>query len=390
MVNDLRANSPAPTKVDTAASDACTRSGIVALLLSVALLLLIPYWVHRPAVVALGRYVAIRDELAVNLTELKDDLFWQHYVASHPEANSMSISKLLKLQVDESFISKAASGKRPLKHPTVAKKAPARKINTDSGTVLLPAPGMLTAKPFGNISEMRPIADFFSKLNDPDLLTQARQFSYFFNLSIFTWATKRNDLLVQRIDTSDCYRGKGNPMASYKVPAPAFFVPAIKKDVLLNCFTLRDVRELARFQLPRVTNPTQLGGSVGQQVEISTGSLPHDPLMASIAAQIVLFFVIVYFTTFAGEAILSPDFPAPGTLFGAFSRSPWGLVALFLALCSPLFASLGVAYCSGKWQLIVCSLAIFVAVSAVFRVLQRKSYFGPLFQTFTQRFALRD
>jgi hypothetical protein len=49
---------------------------------------------------------------------------------------------------------------------------------------------------------------------------------------------------------------------------------------------------------------------------------------------------LLYLGAFAREAVKSPNFPAPGTLFGAFRRSPWTLVVFFVALWTPLTTSL--------------------------------------------------
>lgn len=378
MTDDPRHDIAEPTKADEAASEACTRSGAVILLLFVALLLLIPYWIRRPINIALGRYVAIRHELAVTLGELQDDPFWQGYLASHPSAESMSIAQLAKLQVNETSIINAMTGKKSPEHPTVPKNTPEHNGSLKSGPPRLSPPTMLSANAFGPISEMRPISELFSALDDSDLLAQSRQFSNFFDLSIYTWATKRDDLLVLRVDISPCYMGKGDPMASYKGPKPALFVPAIKKDVLLKCFTLQDVRELAQLELPKVSNPTPLGGSIGQAVEVTTGSLPRDLYMASIVVQILLFFTIMYFAAFAREATSSSSFPAKGTLFSAISKSPWTLLVFLIALWAPLVASVALAYFSRKWLLWLFTVGIFVAIGSAHAVLQRKSLFKPL------------
>lgn len=378
MADDPRTDNAEPTKADEAASEACTRSGAIILLLFVALLLLIPYWIRRPREIALSRYVAIRHELTVSLDGMQDDPIWQAYVASHPAAESMSVGQLLQVEVDVTSLSDAMTGKKPLRHPAVPARTPMHNGSVKSGPAHLVPPTMLNAKVFGSISEMRHVAELFSSLNDSDLLTQARQVSNFFNLSIYTWAMKREDLLIQRIDTSPCYTGKGVPMPPYKGPSPPFFVPSIKEDALLSCLTLRDVRELAQFQLPRISNPMQLGGAVGQTVEVATGSLPHDLYMASIVVQILLFFSIMYFAAFAQEATSSLSFPAKGTLFCAVSNSPWSLLVFLLALWAPLLASAALAYCSQKLILALCSLAVSVATWSAYRVLQRNSFFKPL------------
>jgi hypothetical protein len=88
-----------PTKVDLAASEACVRSGTLALLLSVALLLLVPSWREQPNYAALRHYLGDRIILASLVDQLDDDPFWQKYKASNPGAESTAIAELLRASV---------------------------------------------------------------------------------------------------------------------------------------------------------------------------------------------------------------------------------------------------------------------------------------------------
>jgi hypothetical protein len=99
-VADVPATNIEPTKVDTAASEACIRSGTFALLLSVVLFLLIPYWRHQEKAIALRQYRALRNNLVLYLEMLDDDPYWQKYSASQDAAESMSIAQLLELSVE--------------------------------------------------------------------------------------------------------------------------------------------------------------------------------------------------------------------------------------------------------------------------------------------------
>lgn len=388
MTNNLEANSSKLTRVDIAASEACTRSGIIALLLSVALLLLIPYWIHRPAVVALGHYVESRINLAINVDQLGDDPFWLHYVASHPEAESVPISQLLKVRVDMSSISDVEVGKASPRTPPSAKTSHGHGSNPKPEHLVPPPPTNLSVTVKTEVAEIHSIANSLAELDESDVLTEARHYSNYFNISVLKWSLKRYDLLIQRVNTEGCY--KGELVRPYKLHESPYFIPAINNEAILNCFTLHDVRTLAQFQLPQISNPTQLGGDIGQRVELTTGSLPRDPFLASLAAQVILFFVMVYFAAFLSEAALSPDFPVQGTVFGAFSKSQWSLFVFLLALWGPLLASLAVAFYSLNWELMACSVAIFFAVRPAYRALRRKSYFDPLFEALAKKLSLRS
>jgi hypothetical protein len=203
----------------------------------------------------------------------------------------------------------------------------------------------------------------------------------FFEFSIIRWATKRDNLIYENMLRSMfgtmCFSGQWE--IPYKEQKVEHFVPALDKDALLNCLTLRDVRELAQFEIPTFSNPMQFQGSVHRGVEVNPSSLmPKDLYMASVLAQLLLFFAIVHFGAFAREAVSSVGFPVQGTLFSAFSGSRGTLLVFLLALWSPVCVSLAVAVASRKWSLIPYSVLIGCATLFAYLVLQRKSFFSAL------------
>lgn len=169
------------------------------------------------------------------------------------------------------------------------------------------------------------------------------------------------------------YQQKGKSRLSY--------VPALTTEALLNCLTVRDVRELAHFEQPTISNPMELGGRIGPTVELAPGSLPGraiDIQAATFAIQALLFFAVMYFGAFARDAVTSSTFPVSGTLFGAFSKSRSTLIVLLLALWTPFVASAVVALVSLRWAFVACTLFIGSAVLSVHLVFGRKSYFHRL------------
>jgi hypothetical protein len=118
----------------------------------------------------------------------------------------------------------------------------------------------------------------------------------------------------------------------------AHYTPQLDTKAMYDCLTLHNVRDLAGFELPTFTNPSSMGRRAAQDVDLSPGSLPRDPYMATIVDQILLFLVLAYFTVFAHEATALEGFPAAGTLFGAFSISRWARIVFFLALWKPFMA----------------------------------------------------
>lgn len=86
--------------IDEAASSACTKSGAIALGISVILLCLIPYWQHRPIDKALVNYLDSRVLLNMDLDQLEQDPLWGYYKQSHPKAELTPLSKLPKVYPD--------------------------------------------------------------------------------------------------------------------------------------------------------------------------------------------------------------------------------------------------------------------------------------------------
>jgi hypothetical protein len=409
-----------PTAADRASSDACTRSGAFALLLSVVLLSLIPYWLERPKRIALGDYLIDRLNLAISLEKLDDDPVWRRYEDSHAAAESTSIANLNK----ESFeipSGTAIPGAKPSQDtPTggshvppgpISRKpgpaaamgvSPPKKAESRSATVPGPVsllgrippvskspPPRIPAAPINisvtvngdttTVNELSQIAKLLTKLNDSEMLSRSVQVSNFFNQSVVRWVNKRSMLVYRNAVLNSC--------ATKELEAPhrgnqsRFFISALDNDVLLNCSTLADIRELARFEFPAaVFNPPQFGETFGAQVDISPGALPRNLYYASILTQVLLFFVIMYFSAFAREAasLSTTVFPSRATLFGAFSRSRSTLAVFLVALWSPLLASLAAAVTSRQWPMFLCSLFIFYAVLSANRVLQQKSYWALL------------
>jgi hypothetical protein len=374
MADALRNSSSEPTSVDTAASAACTRSGAFGLLLTVALSLLIPYWMQRRNEVALGNYIAYRANLANQIETLDDNPPWKEYKDSNKTAESLSIAELMKVSVESPKIVPE------IKAQTNTSSAAAQpKIQHDPNRWTPSPPADLSVHMTAKLDVMIPIADSLNRLNDSDLLSRSRVVSNFFEFSIVRWVNKRSNLIYENMTATNCCTKQQHWEIWDNTQQSAHFVPELDKDALLNCLALRDVRVLAQFELPTFSNPVQSEGRIEREVDINPSSLmPRGLYISSVLVQLLLFFVIVHFGAFAGEAVSSAGFPVQGTLFSAFSGSRGTLLVFLLALWSPLFASMAVAVTARKWSLVPYSLLIGCAILFAHLRLQRKSYFRAL------------
>jgi hypothetical protein len=369
-----------PTAADKAASDACTRSGAFALLLVALLLLLIPYWIERRYDLALAKYIATRQNLALEVATLDMDPVWLKYKAAQPAAESTSIADLLRAQVEvgptrvqaTSAVPKTAATKgapqESRKHP-LGPRQPEPPSNL-SFTVISP-PTKLNWVPA--------IAGFLRDLNDSEMLTQSRKVSHFYDFTVIKWLQMRNILVYENSQADQPCNTPGKELEVPHAPTTnPYFVPSLYEDDLLQCLTISDVRRLAQFELPAIANPTEDVWPTSREIELSPGALPRNPYLASLAVNALLLFVLIYFGSFVREAASSPDFPVPGTLFSAFAKSRLSVLALSIALLSPAIASIAVAVVARMWTLGFCSAGVTLAVLFASFPLARKSYFMDL------------
>jgi hypothetical protein len=347
------------------------RSGAFALLLSMALFTMIPYWLHRAEQIALVNYVALRLSLAGAVETLDGSVNWKTYRASNPDAESMTVAELLKVQVHSD--------------PMPLRAAPAQNGPSVSGEGTAVPLGSQWRKPnpptnvqlsvTSPIDEISVIADLLVKLDDSQLLTKSRNVSIFYNNAVFRWAIKRHALLSSH---AAAYPGGVVWEDPTRPDTPDNFVPSWGKDRVLNNLTISDVRELASFELPQLSDTTSIGANGEREIDFSPGSLPRTLFAATLCAECLLLFVIVHFGAFAREAVFSESFPAVGTVFSAFGRSGGTLFIFGVALCVPLIASFAILMVARKWEFILLTVLIGCAVYWVFRVFQRKRYFGEI------------
>lgn len=376
-------HSAGSAEIETAASQACTRSGTFALLLAVVLFLLSAYWVQEKNPLAAAQYTAHRNTLTIHLETLDEDPLWQSYKQRNPEAEDTAMSALFHAAgtVTQNIGMPTTTGTGTggaAAPPLIAPSAIGRKSSAQSQQHVAPAPptNITVTTSFTNEPpEMAQVREDLELLNDSQMLTRARQASNFFELSIIRWVSKVGTTVYAN-DT----RGISHAPV-LELPAksrPTHYTPQFDKKALMDCLTLRNVRDLATFELPVFTNPDSMMRHAAQEVEMSPGSLPKDPYMATITAQLLLFLVLTYFAAFTRESASSETFPLRGTLFGVFSRSGWMTVVFFLALWTPFAACCAVLIASPKATLSIGLIPVALVTLFVQRTLEKTSFFGSV------------
>jgi hypothetical protein len=400
------------SKLETTASEACTRGGAFALLLSLALASLIPVWSHRKDEIILGRYLTLRLNLVAALDALDENPIWQEYKLAH-DTESVPLKQLADILINSNTL--APFNNSPQDTPSTKPPTPTPRANpsgpTDppdhhtgldvegfvrirpaayhviqNGPTCKPTdpgcPGPPTGLAFVvGFEEAQQAADYLAQLNDSDLLTRSRNASDVFNFSIYRWVLKRDNLIAQSARKGPLHATKVDGVPNPR--APANFAPAADEAALLN-LTLGAVRELAKAELPPISNTVKLGPNE-PEVDLTPGSLPRSLYGASLFGQLLLFFVIIYFDAFARKAVSATHFPSQETLFGAFAGARPTLAVFLLALWTPSAVSLGILLVSfggtsigGTLGLALCSVLIGLASLSVNASLNSRFYFRPL------------
>jgi hypothetical protein len=267
---------PPDIRTESAASDACTRSGAFALLISVGLVLLIPFWLDRPAELARGEYISARLNLSLLLERLDDDPKWQQFVKTHGDAESRPLARLMDLPQ----VSPAPTSNAP-NRPAPPAQHRAKTSHQVESPVLPEPPTNLVVHWVGPAAaELPDIAARLAKLNDSRTLTLAREGSNYFDNGIVHWLNKRNSIVTENMAAGVC-----TPKVvelPYRKPPPEYFVPALDADALLQCLAVRDIRRLSQIELPSVLSPPQFGEHVTRQVDVTLGALPQNLYWASV------------------------------------------------------------------------------------------------------------
>ena len=344
-------------------SQACTRAGLIALILSMVALTLLQPLKRERWVEALGKYINHRIQLKEGLEELENDDCWKVFKANENGKTAVSFP-ILKFR--NIFCSYAGTKTKfeivdnppslldpyggilrfnPGKRKSLGEKGPPPPENLRILTPLTAGRKIITA---------------ITVLDDNKVLRLARGASNEVNFSIYRWEELRWVLL----------RKKGTPLIAGNnlgitidrdVPSDKGVsttgitsdkdVPSDKRtDSFLKDWTLEDLRQLSRFEFLGLEEFTTLTrGLVLNFKWIPLSLLPSSMLMA---IQIGLLFCVVYFWLFQNEAKHAENFPAPGTIFCAFSRSRISRI-LFLTFVALPSISTGIIAANAEKEIIL-------------------------------------
>ena len=314
-------------------SIACTRAGLIALVLSFFGLTLLPSLDNEKELIALGEYFSHRTNLIHYLDELPKERCWKALVKTEIGQNAL-LWPLQKLEDIYCSDAKGHVGFELLKDPH-AKLEPGVQIfawDIPQGPV---QPNSRPLAPVNlrtlySLAPAHQIINHVLALGDQKMLAAARSFSNEYNSSIFKWEALRYRLIRE-----------GGLQLTYSSGETVESTDDIGV-LSLKWLTLTSLRELATAELPELSKYDALKAGLGTfKIAVPWISAGTKPSFLAIGIQSGLLLCTIYFLLYFYEASIIPGFPFLGTLFGAFSRTRlFRLVFLVFVTVPPISSAL--------------------------------------------------
>lgn len=332
-----------PSEFDIRCSNACTRAGLAALLLSaVAVALLQPLEKTQQLNEVLG-YYGNRLAMADALNQLEKDPVWKFLKSSSVGAQAaktwtlgqlleykvLDDGKSLRLKTDLPALQlPKTESKKSLSPPTSPPAAPGMAPTISPPTAPVMSPTNLSVSLDRTIDHLHYIATALTDLADGSKLSLARQYSNRHNREIFRWTRLRSTLIAQNA-------AKGN--VPINIPGPAgnrFYVPEIQREMLLKYLTMPQIIELINYEPVREYDLDPLLKEQSSLTVPSVG-IPLTAIRAASLLEMALVLMTLYFWLYYREAKTSEHFPAPATLFAVFARTSLSRFIFNLLLLVP-------------------------------------------------------
>jgi hypothetical protein len=300
-------------QLDFRCSNSCTRAGLTALLFAALAFAMLWPLEKAKQFDALGKYASLRLELKDSLDQLGGEPCWKVLLKTEGDkVLNWTLSKLMEFRCGRPPAPKEGKPDKPPPSGSQKEEILEKPRSNSKGDEIAPeTPTGFMVWSESTIWEFDRIADILSELGNGELLKLARSYSHRFDRSIYRWEMLRYRILQEN---------RGGPPVSTPPSKSRGKDPDRSREEQIKYFRLENLRRLGDYELP------ELGEIEPLLKELSHFSLPSLGMPVGLIAathfiELGLVFMLVYFWVFQREAKLSRNYPAPGTLFGAFKRT---------------------------------------------------------------------
>lgn len=305
---------------DSRCSIACTRAGLVALLLSAMAIAMLQPLEKTRQLDSVLRYYSMRLRMQDRLDQLNTDPVWSFLKTSTVGENASkewTLAQLLEYKVLEDNNSEFRV--KPTESAPKPSEKTKSKVPRSSANLIPPtAPQNLSVFMERTIEPIHDTALTLTELDDDALLTTARLYSQQYNRSIYRWMLLRYKLTSQ---------------STTKIVPP----PSTTRD-MLKYLRLPQIIELVNYEPAKEADADLLLKEQASLMLPSVG-LSLTALRATSFVEMALVLMALYFWLYYREARSSENFPAPATLFGVFARTQLSRIIFSLLLMVPPVAA---------------------------------------------------
>jgi hypothetical protein len=333
----------APSPHDIRCSATCGRSAISAFVFCAVGVILFTLLEEHKALEAYLKYLAFRGDLRAAIERQKEDACLKK-IESRIGKEKFYASRLVDI------------GHIPCELPPQTKPSSpkSKKIERSKGKDVLPPVAPTGLFISSTSDEPQKVADLIDEFLKSGNLGLAKRLSYSSKYSIDRWIA----LFGRRI-----WIGGSRP----EVSADGNW--AIPKGDLFKYFTLRDILDLDALEFPNISNidtfQTQL------RVQVPSIPISSDLGTGAMLTQFGLLLSVGYFLLYQTESRHSATFPASGTFFAIFNRTPTrNAIFLFLAASPPIVSFLITTQSQSEMETLVSwfitSLVILICVQIAY------------------------
>jgi hypothetical protein len=326
------------TEIGMRCSEACTRSGLAALILAAVAFGLLPVTDEAIRTNSLRQYLNLRLALAETMSQIKNEDCWKSLSLNRP-LQSLSMEEAERLECIESIgqsgvdfkvqpkssqlemprVQTQSSSSTPPPIPQAGKKQFPRDT---THTRQLTAPTLLSMSRKYEMPYLAILKEILSNLGNVELLEKAREVSPRYDHAILRWEQQRYMNALRRLQ-SNGENGLSGLVDTNKDSSNA-------KDFSWSTMTIGDITEITLYELPTYEISDEIE-SRRQRINIPSVPIPMDLRVGASVLLAGLLMVATFFWLYYQEGKRNKAHLTQGTIFSVLHQHTIGRI-LFIAL----------------------------------------------------------
>lgn len=332
-------------EIENRCSQACTRSGLAALVLAAVAFALLPATDDAIRTNSLRKYLNLRLALVESIKQIETDECWKR-LSEERSVASLTLSQASQLECIEE--TGQADSTYHIQKKTPAIEVPGLTSSSPKG-VPIPhsdtkptssdttpprppsAPAGLRLSVNYDLPYLDPLNSVLSELARAELLQHAREVSPRYDYAIYRWENFRYKTLLKRSQSLGVHMLSG--------PIGTADNKTIPKDFTWADFTIGDIIEVASFEMPTLDASDEMERN-RPRINIPSVPIPMELQAGASLLLAAMLLVVAFFSLYHHEARRTETYPSEGTLFGVLHHQKGGHVLFIFLTFTPLLSAI--------------------------------------------------